>query len=244
MASGIIVGGQVYPVAIEGIPVLVFNWLDDGLLEFKPGDGHNKKRSSPIDTAAWHWTGGEGSPDVMAKTLRRRKLGVEFAIGARFDKTNYAAIYQFCDPMEVDTADTGYLNQRSVGIEMVNYAFKSWKKPSTWAIPRKAKDRNIVRAELRGRDRYFADFYPHQYGSALALADVLSEALDIPRMVPMEQGDVLRRTWTKAEMNAWLDDNGGGHVGHYMVSDKKADPGPHFMHRMGDHFGQQYAAIV
>lgn len=249
MGKGIIIGGKTYAVENEGGPILCFNWKEDGLLEFKPSQGHNKERDTDIDTAAWHWTGGEGSPEQVARTLIKRLLGVEFVIGARIGVVPYAAIYQFCDPMEVDTADTSYLNNRSIGVEMVNFAYKSGWNPMRWKWPRVAKDRKvdgqlikgreIIEMELRERTRKVADFYPHQYGTALALSRVFNEVLGIPKLVPAEDGEVLKKTWEREKLVKWLDDNCGGNVGHYMVSDRKADPGSKFMDRLGTQDGWQ-----
>ena len=85
--SEIILDGKRYDIRdYHPIPILCFNWEDDGLVEFKPGDGYNKERESDLDTWVAHWTGGEAAPDVMTKTLQRRKLGIETAIGARFQR--------------------------------------------------------------------------------------------------------------------------------------------------------------
>ncbi len=239
MGSEIILDGKRYDIRDynEGVPILCFNWEDDGLVEFKPGDGYNKERESDLDTWVGHWTGGEAAPDVMTKTLQRRKLGIETAIGARFHGVRYAAIYQYCDPYRVDTADVGYLNHRSGGTEIVNYAYKRGFDPRKWMIPRSAKDRKIVRVDFRGRTLKHADFYPEQIGAYLALTNLISDHTDIPKIVPGVNGDVLRDNWDKEKLNAWLDANGGGHVGHYMANKKKADPGPGLMLRMSQQDG-------
>ena len=241
MGTELIFGGKRYDIRDynEGVPILCFNWEDDGLLEFKPGDGYNKERDTDLDTWVWHWTGGEASPDDMAPRLMKRKLGIETAIGARFHKTRYAAIYQFCDPQRVDTADAGYLNNRSGGTEMVNYAYKRGWNPLTWVIPRAAKDREIIEVDFRGRTLKHADFYPEQIGAAIALSNLQHDVLGIPKLVPGVDGDVLRDTWDKKKLIAWLDANGGGNVGHYMANTKKADPAPGLMLRLGTQDGWQ-----
>jgi len=230
VASGIIVGGEEFPVEFKGIPCVVRTWEDHGV-EFHAGDGYNKARVADINMAVWHWTGGEGHPLRMAETLRKRKYGIEFAIGAREPGElgeGLAVIYQFCDPLIVDTADAGFANSRSVGVEMVNYGFRKLTSPRRWITPRVARDRPIYEAPFRDRLRRFADFYDHQYGVAKGLAETLSRCMDIPlRVYPGGP-----RTVPRDEMDAWP----GGHVGHYHLSKRKSDPGPRFMDKLNAHF--------
>lgn len=206
MGNALVVSGKSYPVCV---PVKL--WTETGL-EFRAGEGFNKRRRRDIDLAVWHWTGSENKPTVMARTLKRRKLGVEFAIDR--DGT----IWQFCDPVIVDTADAGRVNARSVGTEIVNYGFRRRGKP----IPASGKKRTIYECTLNGRSRRFAHFLPQQIAAALVLADVLSTALPIPRAVPTDPtGDWLGVRVLPKEL---LDDF-KGHLGHFHVSERKSDPG-------------------
>lgn len=215
------------PKTREPLPVRRWN---DGQLprcpEFRAGDGYNKRRTQTIDKCCWHWTGGEGEPDRMAETLRKRKLGVEFAIGRS------GRIWQFCDPLEVDTADAGILNARSVGVEIVCYGYAA----SIWdplraikvpLVPLLGKDRETYEALTHGRRVVTAKFYPAQLRAALALADALSAALGIARAVPEPGYD----TGVYPGVREF-----GGHVGHYQITDSKRDPGPWFMRELREHF--------
>lgn len=206
MIRAIVAGDREYPVAVE-----VKLWTDTGL-EIRAGDGFNKRRRRDIDLAVWHWTGGEGDPSQLLRTLKRRDLGVEFAI-------HRGAIWQFCDPLVVDTADAGFVNPRSVGVEIVNYGYRAKGRP----VPRRGQTRPTYGAYLRDKRRRFAHFRPDDIAAAITLAEALSTALPIPRAVPLDGGGaywIRPSTMTREEVDAFR-----GHVGHFHISDRKSDPG-------------------
>lgn len=204
--NALVIGGKEYPCIAR-----ILTWEDHGI-EFKIGEGYNKRRREEIDLAVWHWTGGENPPPTMAAVLQRKKLGIEFSI----DRDGI--IWQFCDPLTVDTADAGRFNSRSVGTEIINYGFRGKNRP----IPSRGKNRPTYTCELRGRRRQFAHFAPAQIAAAIAMADTLSAALPIPRAVPVdpEYLAVLGQTMTLEEGAAFK-----GHVGHFHLSANKSDPG-------------------
>lgn len=201
----------------------VLTWLETGL-EFKAGKGFNKKRVQQIDLAVYHWTGGEGPADdygsiqQLVDILREKKLGIEFAI------SRDGMIWQFCDPMKVDTADANQANARSVGVEIINYGLV----PTNHAnIPRAGANRKQYTGYINGERHVMAHFTDPQIASALALADTLSTVLAIPRQVPTEEipgvpytSQVLRRTMTPEEFTAYK-----GHLGHFHINPEKTDPG-------------------
>ncbi len=220
MAAGIVVGGEVFPVGPVELPIVVLGMQDHGI-EFTPGEGHNRERSTPIRACVWHWTGGENEPEKMAKVLKRRGYGVEFAI------SKLGVVYQFADPLEVDTADVGGFNAPSVGVEMVNIGYRR-PKGLMW-IP---SHREAVKARLHGVRRTFATFTGPQLRAARCLADAISIALPIPRCVPLNaDGELITSTIAT--------DSFAGHLGHYHVTRRKIDPGPVFMQHMADHFKQE-----
>lgn len=242
MASGIQVGDRTFALSHPdtGHPIPVFAWNDPPgrirVPEFRAGDGYNKKRMHGIELVVWHWTGGEAEPDRMAETLRKRKLGVEFAIG------RYGNVFQFCDPSVVDTADAGVVNHRSVGVEVVCYGFAGgWTFDPVRAvkvpkIPKLGRDREVYVAETHGRKVKTAKFYEAQVSSAVALAEALCAALDIPRRVPPPEADGVYDPALARD-----DQRFRGHVGHYHVSKNKRDPGPWFMDSLFDHFAGLHA---
>ena len=236
MADGIIVAGRAYPVThpVTRHPIPVFAWCDPGVRvpAFRAGDGYNRARRSPIDLCVVHWTGGEAEPERMAETLRRRKLGVEFAISRLGD------VYQFCDPADVDTADAGTVNHRSVGVEVVSYGYAGgwvWDPLRAMRVPRvppPGRDRETYRATTHGRAVQTAKFYPAQVSTLCALADALSSAIPtIARAVPPEDAAGVYPPALFRGPSRFA-----GFVGHYHLTARKRDPGPHTMHALQEHF--------
>ncbi len=217
MSIGIVVGGQMFPVGPDSMPVVVIGPLEHGI-EFKPGEGHNRERTEEIRACVWHWTGGERAPEKMAKVLKRRGYGVEFAI------SKLGIVYQFADPLEVDTADVGGFNAPSVGVEVVNIGYRRAK--GAWFIP---YGRKGYKTRLHGVRRTFAEFNGPQILAAIYLADALSKALPIPRCIPVDdEGKLITST---IDVDAYA-----GHLGHYHVTKRKIDPGTQLMQALGDHF--------
>jgi hypothetical protein len=214
MATGVIVGGKIFPLnhPITGHPIPVFGPKDHHI-EFHAGDGYNKRRREAINLGVFHWTGSENAVEVMAKTLRKRKLGVEFAI------TPYGSLYQFCDPLEVDTADAGIANSRSWGVEIVNAGIR--RASTLWREPRYRKvkmgPRDPYDTILHGRKLRCWDFYPIQTATACALNKLMVDAIETyPSDVCTAPGVVK----IKGE------DAVVGAIGHYNITNKKIDPGP------------------
>src|SRR6478736_9531980 len=176
-ASGLIIGGKVVPCRKP-----VHNWNDHGM-QFKPGDGARKRIPKQlIDLFVWHWTGGSGTMEALYSVLDTRELGVEFGIDRKGD------IYQFADPLLVDTYDAGPYNPRSVGCEISNYGFTGPGRP----IPSKDRDRGTYAMVMNGKTRTFARFYVVQLDAAHALGDAVSAAIPtIPRRIPTQANGVL-----------------------------------------------------
>lgn len=225
MSGGITIGGQLVPVGPDELPIACLGPLDHGI-EYRPGEGHNRKRTEPIRACVWHWTGGERRPEKMAKVLKRRGYGVEFAI------SKLGVVYQFADPLEVDTADVGGFNAPSVGVEMVNIGYRRAK--GAWFIP---FGRKGYQARIHGVRRTFAEFTGPQIRAAIWLAEALSSALPIPRCIPTDaNGNLITST---------IDvDSYAGHLGHYHVTRRKLDPGTQLLEALGDRFLLEPEAIV
>lgn len=203
-ATGLIIGGKAVPCALP-----VFNWRDHGL-EFKPGHG-SRHRKGPPDLFVWHWSAGEGTYEGCFRVLNQRELGVEFYIGG-------GIIYQYADPLTVDTYDAGKYNPRSCGCEIRNYGFTDWDRP----LPDGYKARALYETEMNGRKRKFAVFHPGDIAAAIALGEAVSNAIpSIPKEVP----SMLPNTLYPDYIGDRRMRNVHGHIGHYHISDQKSDPG-------------------
>jgi len=217
--SAIIVSGRTFDVSSP-----VKTWFDTGL-EFRPYvNRRTRPRYQVPDTVVWHWTGGEGDGDQVYRTLVKRGLGVEFAIGK--DGT----IWQFCDPASVDARDCGsFWDRRSVGVETVNYGSRA----TPIHVPKGGRDRKLVQSRLRSRKVIVADFTPKQYTAAFELAEVMAEAFKIRDAIPLDSdGKVLDRPMDDYEAATWE----GGHVGHLQITTKsKPDPGVYFLERLREY---------
>jgi hypothetical protein len=217
MANGVIIGGNSYELLHPktGCPIPVFNWKDTGM-EFKIGDGYNKRRKEDITLGVIHWTGSENSVETMFNVLNKRKLGVEYCISP------YGSLYQFCDMIEVDTADAGAANKISWGVEVVNAGIR--RANTLWREPRYRKTKMGPRRgyETRIHDRNVKcwDFYEEQTMTLLALN------LLIHHVVPTYGPNVCV---ANGEIN-WREFKGA--VGHYHITKKKLDPGTEPMKRL------------
>lgn len=225
MSTGVRIGGKVYPLLhpITGHPIPTFD-VADHKIEFKAGDGYNKKRTKDIELGVFHWTGSENAVETMAETLRKRLLGVEYAISPM------ASLYQFCDMLEVDTADAGIVNSRSWGVEIVNQGVRSW--DNLWREPRTRKPpmgpRPSYDTIIHGKKVRCWDFYTEQKMTAFALNKLISEVVptyrkDVQTYPGVLSSKSLRGLQEDKEANIY------GAVGHYNITTEKLDPGPQFM---------------
>lgn len=225
MASGVLVGGISHPLLhpITQHPIPVFGPKDHGM-EFRIGEGHNKARVVPITLGVYHWTGSENPVETMFRVLNGRKLGVEFCI------TPLGSLYQFCDPLLVDTADAGAANKISFGVEIVNQGTRQWYNPKKWKTPRAQSrggydlgPRMSYETEIHGKKTRCYDFYPQQTVTACALNELMFKA------VPGYKDEVC----TEHSVIDWRNFNGA--VGHLNLKTSKTDPGTRLMVNM-DHY--------
>lgn len=230
----LIIGGRVEPCDCD-----VRDWHDTGL-HYVPGEGPGvTPRMALIDTVVWHWTAAENPPEKVFRNLRRRKLAVEFCLGA--DGT----VYQFADPCVADCHDCGRLwDRRSIGVEIVSYGM-SWPASRPWSllgVPAGGRGREIVMSSLRGQIVYVADLYRAQWLAAVALARALTAALpglgwdffcpatilDTVDGAP-ETRRIIDRPMLPWERRRWR----GGHLGHLQITTRgKSDPGVYFLEQL------------
>ena len=205
--TGLILDGKRYTGATE-----VYNWHDTGL-ETVIGGNNKPRNGREIDLFVVHWTGGYGDAGQLFRVLNKRRLGVEYFI-------DYAGrVVQYCDPIVVNTADAGYVNPRSVGVEVQCRGYPP--KPGGRVI----NGQEAYSDRIRGRRIKMLDFTDAQKE---ALDDLISahqcadhRLLTIPRSIPRDdRGRILKETMTRREVR-----NYSGVIGHYHISENKTDPG-------------------
>lgn len=206
-AGGLILGGKVWPCDVP-----VFNPGDHGL-EVKIGDGARRRfpKQTELDLFVLHWTGGENPPPKVFDVLDGRELGVEFSIG------KYGDVWQFADPILVDTFDAGPVNKRSAGVEIINCGWKSEGRASA------SNFREEYTTRLHGRPRRFTRFYPAQIRAAIALVDAIikSEQTLIKRRIPRDgSGALITSVMGGGQLAAYE-----GVLGHFHITADKSDPG-------------------
>lgn len=180
-------------------------------LEFRPGNGARTRHKTPIDLGVIHWTGGEGGAESVYRVLDARELASEFAMETDGD------IYQFADPIRVDTYDVGPYNPRSFGIEIANYGFRD--DPSE--IPRAGRARPLYDCTIRGKPRKLAAFSDAQIRALVAWCDQMSELIPtVPRCLPGQNGRLFTGTMSRSQAARY-----SGWLGHFHLSASKSDPG-------------------
>lgn len=214
----LIIGGKEVPCAMP-----VKDWREHGMtFTDKRGGRKRDVKKTTIDLFVLHFTAGEGDAKGCYDVLNTRELGVEFYISREGE------IYQFADPILVDTFDAGTVNPRSVGVEIANYGFR--KDPKE--IPAKAKDRVIYETTIRGHKIKLAAFYPKQLEACKALVDAVCAAIPtIPKNLAGKENSLFLDTMTRKQLNEYK-----GLIGHYQLSDNKVDPGTdllEYLHKQG-----------
>lgn len=219
MSEGVLVGGKYCPLShpITGHPIQVYGPGDHGMA-FEIGDGYNKRRRVDITLGVYHWTGSENPVETMFGVLNRRKLGVEFAI------TPLGNLFQFCDPVEVDTADAGAANKISFGVEVINQGTRKWNK---WKTPRSQTrsgfdlgPRPAYDTIIHDKSRKCWGFYPAQTATMCAFNRLMVDA------IPTYEAGVC----TEPGVIDWADFRGA--IGHLNIKRSKIDPGTQPMKKL------------
>jgi hypothetical protein len=228
MERGLLIDGQVI-AGTERIIRDPAGWWDPKTR----GDQHDLvRRDDEIDILTGHWTAGtagtkdteDDGPTVVYRMKQRKstkrpgqplKCSVGFVIAADANNAvnsphGVASIWQTMDvggEFAGVHVGRGEINRRSIGVEIVSVGFPytGWGKKKKPFNPR---NRPVMDVPLLGRTVTVADFFPAQYEAWLWLADTLSGlegagGISIPRQVPAEDGELLRRRFKTRELRRW-----------------------------------------
>jgi len=192
--------------------------------KFRVGTSGTARRTQPIVGGVLHWTAAENPGNRVFSTLSHRGISVHFAMDR--DGT----VWQFADPGTTTSTNAGHsLGEKTWAIEIASYGMA----PAS-RIPEIGRDRPVYEAEVHGRVRPMADFYPAQYRNLFELANIIHDELRIPKEVVLEP--VAFVPWARLR-------NARGILGHYHASHDKKDPGPRIMQRLARQPGWRATAI-
>lgn len=200
----VIVGGVRFPIDCK-----VRNWESTGL-QFKAGQAANRKRKRDIDLAVIHWTAGENPATSTYKTLVTRGLGIEFVVDVD------GVLWQMADPLEVDTADVGPFNPRSLGFEVTCYGYRK----EGQKAPRERAERKEM---IHGRPLLVASFLEAQK-ETLAVALKTLHATGLFRFELVAPAESMVAAYPRL-LPARFVRSYQGVVGHFHLSEEKTDPG-------------------
>jgi N-acetyl-anhydromuramyl-L-alanine amidase AmpD len=191
-------------IIVRGEPVFcaadVRVWSETGL-RF-PARGKRTETRAVV----WHWTGGEGGGEQVHRVLTSRGLSVHFLVDQA------GVVWQYADADAYCSHAKG-ANGWSCGVEISNRANGRAEHPR-WP-------RQVTSERIHDRQMRVTRFLPAQVTAALALADALSRAYDLPRSVPTHPGgDLVTGELGGLERHAF-----SGHMGHYHLTTEKNDPG-------------------
>ena len=170
-------------------------------LWFAPGSKGTRVRKTPPTNIVLHHTAGEGGASQVYRTLAARGLGVHFVIDSD------GRVTQMADPGSTVTFHGNFMNETSVGVEIVNRGVPPC---ITGHL------REVYRHSFRGVERNFLGFYQAQVTSTWELLQVLGEMYGIPLVWPEGQ-DVMPQ---KAAQSYH------GVLGHHHFIQTKLDPSP------------------
>lgn len=208
----LIVGEEQLPVGAR-----VRTWKETGLL-------FPAQRRRLITRYVTHrWSGGAGLAPRVFRQLGARhynEFGRPVFRSAHLCVDPDGTAYQFCnldrlcayegssDDPDVD----GHVNASSVGVVAVN--------PGGASPLVRGVTRVLVRECIHGVDAVTATLTAPQLATMLELTRVICAYYSIPTAVPMEDGDVVARRLTAAEV---IEHN--GILGHYMLTEQTRGPG-------------------
>lgn len=223
---GLLVNGEVIPNT-EYIIRDSDAWWDIDV----PSHRHDlEKRADVVDLLVGHWTAGTaGTADteddgvkvwraMRARKSRKNNRSLRVSVGIIVsadddpdDKNAEASVWQCMDIGKLAGIHVGkaMINKRSVGVEIVSTGFPYRRKNgklSEW----NPRGREVLKTPLLGRNVEVANFFDSQYlawrrlAEDLASLDPQEHGFDIPRQVPMLDGELMtQRRMTVPELRKW-----------------------------------------
>jgi N-acetyl-anhydromuramyl-L-alanine amidase AmpD len=166
-----------------------------------------------------HTTGGIRPPLGVYETLRARGLSVHWVVGVDGECVQMAPHHLVC-------LHAGAVNAWTVGIEFVSPLLA---RTSVAEMERKrGVHREVYRDRVRGRRVLeLLDMTEAQTRAGLVLVEQLCDVLELPRRVPTESGELMRRQMTPGELESFE-----GVMGHYHAHGSKLDPGTRFLDQL------------
>jgi len=201
----------------------------DRLVFERPYPGIRPRTVAPTILAG-HWTGGEGGADRVFEALRTRTdadgkpspLSVQFVIDPD------AETWQFCDLDKVVCYHAGAINDRSLGVEIVNRGLAP-------ALGRRYRD-TIDDLTVHGKRVKQLAYSQAQLDAWCRLSDLVCSTYGIPRQVPGKpDGSISDAVMTRPERAAWR-----GVLEHLHVARTKTDGGTQLSRALVSH---GYAAM-
>lgn len=191
-------------------------------------------RTQPVRAIVLHWTGGVGGPAAVYRTLRSRTgprspdgLSIHYVVDSDGTTVQMAPHHLAC-------LHAGIANEWSVGIEIVSPGFplgSAYERERKLGVRREAYEDRIRRAR---RPIRMLDFTEAQTKAVVLLVEQLCDSLDIPRAVPMDGGELMRREMTPAELATFA-----GVMGHFHAHPTKIDPGTRILDRLRERWASR-----
>lgn len=218
-------------------PFRVLTWEDHGLRFTKERGGVKPMKEAPR-LVVGHWTAGENGGKTVFNTLgtRKTKDGRGLSVQLFID---YAGICWQYSPLLTICRHASAVNEASIGVEKQSRGIELFSKtPAKWL---ERAPRGIYADRMLGKMRTLVYFTTAQMNTWVALCDVLSNTLGIPKQIPGDRllvdgasekdddGFVLRDVIARSEWGSIR-----GFIGHYQVHldnlkdppRGKLDPGP------------------
>lgn len=161
-----------------------------------------------------HWTAAENAAPRVYANMAAGRVSVHFIVD------QLGEVYQCCDTDArcAHAADNGG-NTYGVGIEIVNRGDGD--------APARTFVRSTRTERIHGRGCTYAEFFPAQIASVVALNAAICSAYGLPMRVPMKDGDVYPTALPVRYLESFR-----GVLGHFHLTTGKRDPGLELLRRI------------